>query len=424
MPGSSFFFSPLLISAFIIWIVTALSIRLDLHRMHNEYLQGKLPLWYERPILWFAASGISVGLALAAIAGWSFSFLISVWVIFGSSLLFTLFLVGGIIMASERPFSKPDAAAEEARLRQLAASSSGPIAKTSIVTNMYLVGMILYAIIMVTGMCLLFMPGNWLIILIAGLISLVAFIVRMLVLRRLSRRLNRRRRLLMDATTWPIMTEKPCLMASEPISSEPVQILASPLVLRLKRWVVIGYLGIMATFMLSWLSRPAIPMANIIIQILIDSCIFLIPLLRSMRASVEATSEDLVVSEGIWIFQRKKYRQRMIWENARLFVCYKTPGFFGGKATMTYELSNSWQGVQWTRLLDTRSPFALWKMEIPMDEYNQRTQALCACITEQTGLQLHDVSEETLKEYKREMVTGRSQTQIETRSRAAQRDMH
>lgn len=91
----------------------------------------------------------------------------------------------------------------------------------------------------------------------------------------------------------------------------------------------------------------------------------------------------------------------MPWQEAHLFACYKVPGFFGGKTTMTYELSSPGRVVQWTRLIDTHSRFT--------DEYNRQRQELCMCITAQTGLQLHDLSEKKSHVWQQEMTMAQSQ---------------
>ena len=51
----------------------------------------------------------------------------------------------------------------------------------------------------------------------------------------------------------------------------------------------------------------------------------------------------------------------------------------------SYRLSGPNKLVQWTRVLDVRSPFAIWRPLLPMDEYQRQMQELCELIMNKTG---------------------------------------
>ena len=80
---------------------------------------------------------------------------------------------------------------------------------------------------------------------------------------------------------------------------------------------------------------------------------------------------------------------------------------------ITYELSGSSKVVQWTCVMDTHSPLAVWRPLLPMDEYQRQMQELCNLVTRKTGLPLHDLSEEESMEPRASSVQEHSITQFQ-----------
>ena len=98
MPDLFSTFSPLIISVLIIWMVTAVLIAFDLHRMRQKRQQGQDSVWYERPMLWFAACGFPFGLVLASsmLVG-RLSYPLDWYIILGSIILLFLPFAGALI---------------------------------------------------------------------------------------------------------------------------------------------------------------------------------------------------------------------------------------------------------------------------------------------------------------------------------------
>jgi len=403
MPGLFSTFSPLLISVLIIWTVAAALISFDLHRMRKKRQQGQNSTWYERPMIWFATCGFPFGLALiSSMLIGRLSYPLDWYIILGSIILLFLPFAGGLI-AVLRNESKDTAIAEEARLRQLAATSPVPVAMSTRIENQAITMMIACAIA-ASAIALFDLTSFithrtqvWLSLGACALplfIVLVGIIIRSRVISRWFKRFNHQR------TALALENRRTGIV--EPVSLEPVQPLMPPLVLRLKRRIINCYLALVVAFVLAWLFLiNADNSGFIIFELLSYLFLLLFSLLRGLCERAEASTQDLIVVRGAWLGQSK---QRMPWPEARLFVCYKVPSFFGGKTTMTYEVSSPGRVVQWTRVINTRSLFAPWRTELPADEYERQTQALCACITAQTGLQLHDLSEETSNVRQQEMM--------------------
>jgi hypothetical protein len=373
-------------------MVAAVLIAFDLHRMRQKRQQGQDSAWYERPMLWFAACGFPFGLALASsmLIG-RLAYRIDWYLVLGCIVLFFLPFAGGLITVL-RNESKQVALAEEVHLKHLAATSPIPVAISRKIEDQAIVTMVSYTIII--GILALFKLVSffthqiWFSLGACTLLffaMMVGWIIRSRVISRWFKRLNHRR--------VALALENRRIGIVEPVSLEPVQPLMPPLVLRLKRRIINYYLVLTVALVLVW-SYP-INAANSGLNVFYSFFyvfLLLFSLRRGLCERVEASTQELVVVRGAW---PGRWQQRMPWQEARLFVCYKVPSFFGGKTTMTYELSSPGRVVQWTRAINSRSLFAPWRTELPTDEYERQTQALCACITVQTGLQLHDLSEET-----------------------------
>src|SRR5258708_4598435 len=147
MPALFSSFSPLIISVLIIWMVAAVLIAFDLHRMRQKRQQGQDSAWYERPMLWFAACGFPFGLALASsmLIG-RLAYRIDWYLVLGCIVLLFLPFAGGLITVL-RNESKYTAIAEEAHLRQLAASSPVLVANSNRIGSQAITMMIAYAIV-------------------------------------------------------------------------------------------------------------------------------------------------------------------------------------------------------------------------------------------------------------------------------------
>ncbi|MGH2508472.1 MAG: hypothetical protein ACRDHZ_13890, partial [Ktedonobacteraceae bacterium] len=192
MPSS--FFS----SALVLWTAAMmLLIVFDLHRM---FQLGKRSAWYERPVLWFAVSGISFGLGLALLVRGSLSDPLYWFLIFAPLMLFTLSLFGGLILAM-RPVYKKISLNAEIRLGQQDEFRLVPVAKSQPIENQALL-MMIWGVLLLSLFALMdlisfeehftsvqFNLGAMLLLLTLSLLLLS----RGLIASRLNRRLNQRR---------------------------------------------------------------------------------------------------------------------------------------------------------------------------------------------------------------------------------------
>lgn len=180
----------------------------------------------------------------------------------------------------------------------------------------------------------------------------------------------------------------PTIADFSPSFLEPAQPLMPPIVLRYT-WQALAYWGVFGFVQGVAIAQPWRVLSLIALWIplgLIWSCLIL-SFRLTHRLRVEATQYGLTSVSGV-------QSKQISWEEARLFVCYKVPGLFSGrKTTVTYELSGPGKLVQWTRTIDTRSPFAIWRPVLPMDEYQRQMQQFCEMVVAKTGPQLHDLSE-------------------------------
>lgn len=244
-----------------------------------------------------------------------------------------------------QPLHKKMSIKAEMRLKQLDASGLVLVAKSRSNENQTVLMMIGAAILlgMVALMDLIslsahltqgqFALGEMIMI----LIFLLLLLIRSLILSRWVKRLNQRR--------ITLAAESRRSEASQPIPLESLQILLPPLVLRLKWWVINCYLFLFgAVLFLFWLSFTNVANSFPAMYYLLSIPLQLaFKLVFGLRERVEATTHGLVVVRGAGFAHQK---QQMPWQAVRLFTCYKTPGFFGGKTMMTYELASPGQVVQ------------------------------------------------------------------------------
>lgn len=119
--------------------------------------------------------------------------------------------------------------------------------------------------------------------------------------------------------------------------------------------------------------------------------IFITLFLRStrsvQRATLEITPSGLITKET-----GARSEEMLTWSEARFFACYREPGLVG-RYCMTYELSGQTTRVSWKWIFQPQSSLALWKPDLPADEYHRLMQGLCALIVMQTGLPLYDLSQ-------------------------------
>lgn len=395
-------FSPWIVAAFVVWTIGGVLILADFYRMHQKRLRGESSPWHGSPLLWFSACAFPVGLMVALFSAPSLLYRFFGYWLTATFILVLLFMASGII-AVVRWDAQQVALQQEMRLRQQAASNPWAVAASKPVAHLTIVGtMIIGFIIIVFALLRIFsmyihpypLETSLIILAVAWLMLMAITIILSSAQKRFYKRLNARKSLLAAENRW--------IMPRELAVQEPLQTLMPPLVLRLKWMNIFCYLVFMAVY--GWLLLDSMNVRNIssgAFQMLIYFPILLLYLLRDWGERVEATTQDLTVTRGIW-FARQK--QHLPWQEARLFVCYRSFNFFKGETTMTYELAGPARLVQWTRVINTRSLFMPWKPELSADEYNQQTQELCAFITRQTGLQLRDLSEEGLSTRSQEML--------------------
>lgn len=405
-----FSFSPLILGAFALWTVAmVLLMGLDLHRMRQS---GQRFAWRERPLLWFAVCGISLGLSLVspALVEGRLSNLLDGIIIFLPLILFMLSLTGGLILILRPIYQKSfniKAPSKQLEISDLTLVAKSRLTENQTVLMMIGTGMFLGILVLLDIISFYTRLTQGQFILGEGVVLLVFLLLwlgKWLVQRRPIKRLNQ----------WRMMlaVKGREVVKSQPIPRETMQLLSSSLVLRLKWPIIAGYLVLfLVVFLLFWLSL--INFANSFTTIYY---LYLLPLnllfklLFGLREQVEATTHGLVVVHGTKLAQQTR---RMPWQEARLFTCYTMHDFLGNKTMMIYELASPDQVVQWTRVIDARPLFTPWRTELSADEYSQRMQDLCACITARTGLELYDVSEERLNAREQEMmITSQSQTNI------------
>ena len=411
MPGGAFW--PLMISTAVIWIISALAIRFEFYRLHRAHLQGQHPRWYARPMFWFAASGLTLGLILLSLVSiflFSRSVLLpghyALYLIMVLIFLFPLLFCGGIIVALERPFDKKDSPLTQEYFQPSDHPSLQPVARTSIIAHPFLAAMLIGASITSVGTILWYILEKPSAFLLTLLFLLLVLLVRLIILQYASRRLNQRRYALTIPLPKPFIDARFQHFDHEANTFERRQLLLPPLVVRLKWQILYGYCALFAAYILASLPHQPVLIYSILITLSFSLSYLIFPL-RSARESVEATSEGLVVSQGIWIYRQKRFQQLMRWQDARLFICYPTPGLLGLKGSMTYEISSPLQVLRWTHVTHPRSFWMPWRLEVSSDEYNQRIQALCACITGQTGLELHMLNQERPSKQERAMLITR-----------------
>ena len=403
MPIQPFISSPWIVAAFVAWTIGGLLILIDLYRMRLKHQRGEPSSWYARPTLWFASCAFPLGLiAILLSVPWS-PYSLFLYGMIAAFLLVMLFVVGGLI-AVVRWDLQQAALQQETRLRQLAASSPSMVSVSKPTVNGAMLGMIMMGFFMFFPALIdiisfytdQFSYGIWWLALPAALFLLLmaSVFTWLFAWSRFYKRLNRRKTMLATEYWRPVTFEA--------VSQEPPQTLMPPLVLRLKTQIIVGYLVLIIAYALLQLSSmETADSVFIILNLLFYVPFWLFYLLLGMCERVEATTQMLTVRRGMWFV---KMKQQLPWQEARLFACYQSFSFFKHQKTMTYELAGPTRAVTWTRVINTRSLLVPWKTELPTDEYNRQTQELCAFITRQTGLRLHNLSEESSRVREQEML--------------------
>lgn len=400
MPALLNALSPALVAAFVIWAVAALLIFVDIYHAYRGRQQEKeVYAWYARPLLWFAACSFSFGLLVAIIPLMTFPS--QLFVLLLAIIILASFFLGGGIVAVVRWDIQQIAQKEEKRLRQMAESRQQEVVASKWTINPMFIGFLYMGSVAIAqplfAFSHLFKQALEEPLLLASLVVFLMLMAGLLTLafagERFYKRVNHRKAALIIETWWLWWSRN-----TRPVYEEPLQIALPPLVLRLGRLVIPVYLMLMALLIVhfwpstQYLSNPTflfyLPFA-------------LFALLRGCQERVETTTRGLAVVRGI-LFARS--RQEIPWQEVCLFVCYKSFGPFKRKSTMIYELSSSVRTVQWTRVINTRSPFTFWKPQLPPEEYSRQTEELCAFIRRMTGLQLHDLSEEARRSHKEEVI--------------------
>lgn len=388
-------------------------------KMYRESRQGKR-YWYEQPLLWFG--GASMVLGLVALADRMIVSLPDLWpgIVFflgfvGISLLTLLcVLLMVALSANKQEPSKGSAHKAQRASSQRPSVRENPLLTTARMSLLVWACLCLMEIWFICGFLLPLMPnlpnlpllGACLLALGLAAVGGIAWtFVQLPQLRQIERV-----RLEFAARTSPAYPALERVFPSQQIAPPLVpSILARYTPRAMVGWVVYGLayglaFGTIFTQNLTVLAFK-LPMM-LLATFLFGGLIFFFRL--GLRLKVEATQDGLTSGSG---FQTKQ----ISWQEARLFATYQTPRLFGRKTMITYELSGSSKVVQWTRVMDTHSPLAIWRPLLPMDEYQRQMQELCELVTRKTGLPLHDLSEEKSMELRAGSAQERVITQFEAR---------
>lgn len=378
-------FLPSLSLAAPMWILAALLMLIDFYRLHRRRASGKSAIWYASSLLWFSACSFPFGLALAALP-----FLPGSALLFFLAFFLTLLPLTAGIVAIVYQDSQALAQKEGARVRQLAETHPRMVTVSNSLVTVPAESMLIIMGVLVVSYAItdLLKPYfSSVLLLLMLLLILIGTFVSVFYTRRFTRRINQRKAVLAAANE-----ENPLVQG---LSQEPVQGVFPPLKMRFKGTALAGYLMLAVVFCLIYL-YPLDAGSNFSIAPILFPLFYLpvaiFHLLRSLSERIETTTQGLTVTRGIW-FARQT--QHIPWQNVRLFTCYPAYGFWKSRTRISYELSGPGRAVQWMRLVKSRSSWSLWKPVLPGDEYDQRHQELCAFISRQTGLPLHNLDAES-----------------------------
>jgi hypothetical protein len=379
----------------------------ELIGMYREPREGQRRAWYERALLWFGGGGITIGLVMLADMKIALLpdllsealFALGFFVIALLSIICCVIMLILVLGGSKREALPRKVRVEGRSLSERAIVLENPMLTITRISLLGLAVLCFMVIWFAVGALFRLIPSQPLFnYLCVGLGLLTIWCInRAFVYLRHLKRIEYLRVELTEVRpeavpfAWAFAPfERPALEVGNPFQ-QPVQPFTLTILLRhtwgaMAGWVVYG-LG-MGAIMMPYMTSLSILInwaIKVPFMLLMAGVMFFVR--RGLLPKVEATPYGLTSVQGI---QTKS----IAWQDARLFACYRVPGFyFGSKMIVTYELSGPGQVVQWTRVVDVRPPFAVWQPVLPMEEYQRQMEALCELITARTGLQLYDLSE-------------------------------
>lgn len=373
---------------------------------YRESRQGKRSTWYDRPLLWFGGAGIAIGLVI--LADRMIASLPDFWPVtiffFGIVGIGLLMLFCGLL-ALRLSANRPETSVRSIHQTQRASSQQPSVRENPLLTNARMSLLVwacacLMEIWFTCGFLFPLMPhfsippllGVCLLALELATVGGIAWtFVQLPQLRQIERA-----RIEFASRTGPAYPAFEHVFLSQEQKLAPL--LAPPILARytpraMGGWMIYGlvYGLVFGTIFTLNLTVLVLKLSVMLLSTLLFGGLIFFFRLR-FRLKVEADQRGLTSGSGLQIKQ-------ISWQEARLFVSYQTPSLLGRKTLMTYELSGSSNVVQWTRVMDTHSPLAIWRPLLPMDEYQRQMQELCELVTRQTGLPLHDLSEEAKELY-------------------------
>ena len=399
----SFFISPWLggmIGLLSVWVIGAVLIVYDLAEMYRASKQGRRSFWYERPLLWLGGTGIAIGLVVQA------DRMIASLPDFWPEAVFFLGFVGiGLLtlfcglLTLRLSANKQETPADKAQraLSQRPSVRAHPLLTTARMSLLVLACLCLIEIWFTCGFLYPLMPNLpnlplldiCLLALGLGAVGGIAWtFVRLPQLRQIEH--ARAEFASRTDPAYPIPEHAFYSQQIPPPSVPPILARHTPRAMG--GWMVYGLVYGLAfgTKFTQNLTVLVLKLPMMFLSAFLFGCLIFFFRL-GLRLKIEATRDGLISGNG---FQTKQ----ISWQEARLFASYQTPRLFGRKTMITYELSGSSKVVQWTRVIDVHSPFAIWQPLLPMDEYQQQMQKLCELITKKTGLPLHDLNKKELME--------------------------